>query len=369
MAVPLIDFSRQLDYLRRDLEKAIGYVIDHGRFILGPEVKRLEEEIAALCGCKHAIAVASGTDALMLALHAAGVGPGDEVIVPDFSFFATAGVVSRLGATPVFVDIEEDTYNLDPNLIEAAITDKTKVIMPVHLFGQMADMDPIMAIAEQHGLTVVEDAAQAIGSAYKNRAAGSVGAYGCFSFYPTKNLGAAGDAGIITTNSDENAELVRMLRVHGQSGKYEHSLVGYNSRLDTMQAAILLIKLPHLQKWSEQRIVNADRYDEAFAGVPNITVPAVKDYTTFHIYNQYTLASPKRATILKGLDEAKIGYCVYYPIPFHKQPCFASLGYKPEELPVTSRAAEQVFSIPIYPELTAEEQEEVIATITRLANA
>lgn len=369
MAVPLIDFGRQTEYLRRDLEKALSYVIDHGRFILGPEVNRLEQEIAALCRVKHAIAVASGTDALMLALHAAGVGPGDEVIVPDFSFFATAGVVSRLGATPVFLDIEPDTFNMDPSLIEKAITKKTRAIMPVHLFGQMADMDPIVEIARRHNVAVVEDAAQAIGSEYKGRPAGSIGDYGCFSFYPTKNLGAAGDAGIITTDSDDNAATVRMLRVHGQSGKYEHRVVGYNSRLDTMQAAILLVKLPHLRRWSEARIENARRYDHAFAGVPNIMTPAVKDYTTFHIYNQYTLVSPKREKILKGLDEAKIGYCVYYPIPFHKQPCFASLGYRPNQLPVSARLADQVFSIPIYPELTSAEQEEVIETISRLARS
>lgn len=367
MAVPLIDFSRQNEYLRTDIEKAISYVIDHGRYILGPEVNRLEQEIAALCHVKHAIAVASGTDALMLALHAAGVGPGDEVIVPDFSFFATAGVASRLGATPVFVDIQPDTYNIDPSLIEKAITKRTRAIMPVHLFGQMADMDAIMEIASRHNLKVVEDAAQAIGSEYKGRPAGSIGDYGCFSFYPTKNLGAAGDAGIITTNSDESASIVQMLRVHGQSGKYEHSVIGYNSRLDTMQAAILLVKLPHLRRWSEARIDNAERYDRAFADLPAITTPAVKDYTTFHIYNQYTLASPKRDKILKGLDEAKIGYCVYYPIPFHKQPCFAALGYKPNQLPNSARLANEVFSIPIYPELTSREQEDVIGTITRLA--
>ncbi|MBD3402253.1 aminotransferase class I/II-fold pyridoxal phosphate-dependent enzyme [candidate division GN15 bacterium] len=367
MAVPLIDFGRQHDYLRRDMEKAISLVIEHGRFILGPEVKRLEQEIAALCGVKHGVAVASGTDALLLALDACGVRGGDEVIVPDFSFFSTAGVVSRLGATPVFVDIEPDTYNIDPDLIEKAITDRTKAIMPVHLFGQCADMDRIMAIAQKHNLPVVEDAAQAIGAEYNGRAAGSMGDYGCFSFYPTKNLGAAGDAGIIVTDKDENAERLRMLRVHGQSGKYEHSMIGYNSRLDTMQAALLLIKLPHLRTWSEQRIEHAARYDEAFADVPSIVTPVVKDYTTFHIYNQYTLASPKRDAILAGLQEAEIGYCVYYPIPFHKQPCFASLGYKPNQLPVAARAAEEVFSIAVYPELTDEEQQEVIETISRLA--
>ena len=343
MAVPLIDFSRQYAYLKNDMEKAVLSVLAKGHFILGPEVGQLETEIAALCQCKHAIAVASGTDALLVALHAVGVGPGDEVITTDFSFFASAGVVSRLGATPVFVDIEPDTYNMDPGKIEAAITGKTKAIMPVHLFGQVADMDPIMAIGKKHNIAVVEDAAQAIGAEYKGRTAGSIGDIGCFSFYPTKNLGAAGDAGIISTNRDDLMEKCRMLRVHGQSGKYEHKVVGYNSRLDTLQAAVILVKMPHLRKWSEKRIEHAKVYDGAFAGVDAIRTPVVKDYSTFHIYNQYTLASPKRDAIVAGLNEARIGNCVYYPIPFHKQQCFADLGYKPGDLPESSRAADEVF--------------------------
>lgn len=367
MAVPLIDFSRQYAYLKNDLEKAVLDALEQGRYILGPEVGQLEKETASLCRAKHAIGVASGTDALLVALRAVGVQPGDEVITTDFSFFATAGVVTRLGATPVFVDIEPDTYNLDPDLLEAAITKKTKAIMPVHLFGQLADMDAILAIAQKHGIPVVEDAAQAIGAEYKGKPAGSIGDIGCFSFYPTKNLGAAGDAGIISTNSDDLFENCKMLRVHGQSGKYEHKTVGYNSRLDTMQAAVLLVKLPYLREWSEKRIEHAKIYDTAFADVAHIRTPVVKDYSTFHIYNQYTLASPKRDAIVAGLKEANIGHCVYYPIPFHKQECFADLGYKPDDLPESSKAADEVFSIPIYPELTADEQQEVIATITQLA--
>ncbi len=368
MAVPLLDFTRQYSYLKPELDKAVLDVLAHGKFILGPEVARIEEEIAALSQVKFGIGVASGTDALIVALQAAGVGPGDEVITTDFSFFSTAGVISRLGATPVFVDIEPDSFNIDPNLIEAAITPKTKVIMPVHLFGQVADMDPIMEIARAHKLTVVEDAAQAIGAEYKGRPAGSIGDFGCFSFYPTKNLGAGGDAGMIVTNDENNAAACRMLRVHGQSGKYEHKVVGYNSRLDTIQAAILLVKLPYLRRWSEQRIQHAKVYDEALGGVANLTTPVVKDYTTFHIYNQYTLLSPLRDKILAGLLKANIGHCVYYPIPFHKQECFASLGYKPGQLPVSSRCAEQVLSIPIYPELTADEQAEVIDAVKDLAS-
>lgn len=368
MSVPLLDLSRQYSYLQSQMDKAVLNVLAHGQFILGPEVKQLEKDIAALCGVKHAVGVASGTDALMLALDAAGVRPGDEVITTDFSFFSTAGVISRLGAVPVFVDIEPDSYNIDPKLIEKAITPKTKAIMPVHLFGQVADMDPIMEIARKHNLKVVEDAAQAIGAEYNGRPAGSIGDFGCFSFYPTKNLGAGGDAGIVVTNDDAGCERLKMLRVHGQSGKYEHRFIGYNSRLDSIQAAMLLVKLPHLRTWSEKRAAHAKVYDEAFKGVAGIATPAVKDYTTFHIYNQYTLASPKRDSVLEGLKENGIGYCVYYPIPFHKQECFSSLGYKPGQLPVSTKAAGEVFSIPIYPELTEKEQAEVIDTVIKVVS-
>jgi dTDP-4-amino-4,6-dideoxygalactose transaminase len=366
MSVPLLDLSRQYSYLQSQMDKAVLKVLAHGHFILGPEVGQLEKESAALCGVKHAVGVASGTDALMLSLDAAGVRPGDEVITTDFSFFSTAGVISRLGATPVFVEIEEDSYNIDPILIERAVTSKTKVIMPVHLFGQVADMDPIMDIARKHGLKVIEDAAQAIGAEYKGRPAGSMGDYGCFSFYPTKNLGAGGDAGIIVTNDDAGFERLRMLRVHGQSGKYEHQFVGYNSRLDSIQAAILLVKLPYLRTWSEKRAQHAKTFDDAFGDIAEIRTPVVKDYTTFHIYNQYTLASSRRDSILEGLKKAGIGYCIYYPIPFHRQECFAPLGYKPGQLPVSSKAAIEVFSIPIYPELTDKEQAEIIDTIKKL---
>ena len=364
MSVPLLDLSRQYAYLQSQMDKAVLNVLAHGHFILGPEVSQLEKEIAALCGVKHAVGVASGTDALMLALDAAGVCPGDEVITTDFSFFSTAGVISRLGAIPVFVDIEAESYNINPELIEKAITAKTKAIMPVHLFGQIADMDPIMKIARDHGLKVVEDAAQAIGAEYKGKPAGSIGDFGCFSFYPTKNLGAGGDAGIVVTSDDAGYERLKMLRVHGQSGKYEHKFIGYNSRLDSIQAAILLVKLPHLRTWSEKRAQHASVYDEAFQNVTGLTTPKVKDYTTFHIYNQYTLASPQRDAILEGLKNEGIGYCVYYPIPFHSQECFASLGYKPGQLPVSGKAASEVFSIPIYPELTEKEQAEVIDVVT-----
>lgn len=363
MPVPLLDLSRQYAYLKPEVDAAVINVLTHGKFILGPEVAELEQKVASLCEVGHAVGVASGTDALLVALRAAGVEPGDEVITTNYSFFATAGVIHRLGAKPVFVDIEPDSYNIDPNLIEAAITDKTKVILPVHLYGQVADMDPIMEIASKHGLKVVEDAAQAIGSEYKGRKAGSIGDFGCFSFFPSKNLGAGGDGGMIVTRDEGNYNMCRWLRVHGAKRKYYHDMVGYNSRLATIQAAILLVKLGHLHKWSVQRQGHAKIYGEALAGLSGVTTPVVKDYSTFHIYNQYTLAFENRAAVQEKLSEAKIGNVVYYPVPFHKQPCFEHLGYKPEQFPVSSKAAEQVLSIPVYPELTNAEQTEVIETI------
>jgi dTDP-4-amino-4,6-dideoxygalactose transaminase len=368
MAVPLLDPTRQYARLKTQLDAAVLKVLQHGAFILGPEVKELEREVAALCGVKYGVGVASGTDALLLALRACGVGPGDEVITTDFSFFATAGVIHRLGAKPVFIDIEPDSYNIDPALIEAAITPKTKVIMPVHLFGQVADMDPIMEIARRHNLKVVEDAAQAIGAEYKGRRAGSFGDFGCFSFYPTKNLGAAGDAGMIVTNDEDGYELCRILRVHGAKPKYYHKIVGYNSRLATLQAAVLLAKLPHLRQWSEQRAQHAQRYDRAFADLPRLKRPVVKDYTTFHIYNQYTIAVPNRDEVQAKLKEAGIGCEVYYPVPFHRQECFRYLGYEPEAFPVAEQASRQVISIPIFPEMTTDEQNEVIDIITKLVS-
>ena len=366
MAVPLLDISRQYEQVRSELESAVLNVLAHGKYILGPEVTELEQQIATLCGVAHGIGVASGTDALLLALRAAGVEPGDEVITTDFSFFATAGVISRLGAKPVFVDIEADSYNIDPNLIENAVTDKTRAIIPVHLFGQIADMDPIMNIANKHGLKVVEDAAQAIGAEYKGRRAGSIGDYGCFSFYPSKNLGATGDGGMIVTNNDDNAEMCRILRFHGAKPKYYHKLVGYNSRLATIQAAGLLVRLKHLKWWSEQRIQNAKYYHEKFHDIPNIKTPVVKDYSTFHIFNQYTIAVPNRDEVMAGLKETGIGCEVYYPVPFHLQECFADLGYTPDDFPVSRKASAEVLSIPIYSELKREEQKEVVEVVRRL---
>jgi dTDP-4-amino-4,6-dideoxygalactose transaminase len=362
MAVPLIDIKRQYKPIRADIDRAIKNVIDHAGFILGPEVKSFEAEIASYCNVKHAIGVASGTDALLLALRACGVGPGTEVITSAFSFFASAGVISRLGARPVFVDIDPDTYNMDPERIESAVTDHTRVIMPIHLFGQCADMDPIVAIAGKHNLKVIEDAAQAIGSKYKNRMAGTIGDAGCFSFFPTKNLGAAGDGGMIVTDDDQLADMMRILRVHGGRDDYLHEVIGYNSRLDTIQAAILSVKLPHLSAWTEARRANAARYDKAFAGL-HLKAPVAKEWA-YHIYNQYTLAVDDRESFMKRLAEKNIGHKVYYPVPFHMQQCFADLDYLPGDIPNCEKASSSVVSIPIFGEMTDAEQAEVIEAIT-----
>jgi dTDP-4-amino-4,6-dideoxygalactose transaminase len=367
MGVPLLDMSRQYAYLKAELDAAVIAVLTHGGFVLGPEVKMLEQQVSQLTRVPHAVGVASGTDALLVALIAAGVEAGDEVITTDFSFFATAGVIHRLGAKPVLVDIEEDTFNLDPGLIEAAITPGTKAVIPVHLFGQCADMDPIMAIARKHNLIVIEDAAQAIGSEYRGQKAGSIGDMGAFSFYPTKNLGGAGDGGMITTNSDEFADACSMIRVHGAKRKYYHDMVGLNSRLDTLQAAVLLVKMKYLHDWSLKRQQWAARYNEAFASRPEIRTPVTKDYATFHIFNQYTVVVNNRDEVVEGLRRAEIGCMIYYPVPFHLQPCFAYLGHAPQEFPVSGRVAQSVLSLPIYPEMTQDEQDEVIEAVIKLA--
>jgi len=361
MAVPLIDLHRQYSTIKDELDKAVIKVLEHGQFILGPEVSMLEQRVASLSGAKFGIGVASGTDALLLALRGANIGPGDEVITSDFSFFASAGVISRLGATPVFVDIDEDTYNIDPKLLEKAITRKTKVVMPVHLFGQLADMDPIMEIARTHKVVVIEDAAQAIGAAYKGKKAGSIGDYGCFSFFPTKNLGGIGDGGMIILSDQEKHEFIRILRVHGSRPKYYHRVIGYNSRLATIQAAALLVKLDHLDSWTEKRREHAKKYDAAFEGTA-IKVPVAKDYS-YHIYNQYTIAIENREELMRVMKEKKIGHEIYYPVPFHLQECFGYLKYKKESFPKTRKAADSVVSLPIYPELTPAEQEEVIEVV------
>ncbi len=361
MNVAFLDLKRQYASIKGEIDQAISNVMSHAKFIMGPEVKALEEKVAEYCGTKFAVGVASGTDALLLSLRACGVEPGDEVITTGFSFFATAGVITRLGAVPVYVDIDPDTYNMAPDQIKKKITSKTKAIMPVHLYGQCADMDLIMEIAKKHNLKVVEDAAQAIGSKYKDKKAGSLGDFGCFSFFPSKNLGAAGDGGMVVTNDSEMADLIRMLRVHGAKPKYYHSIVGYNSRLDTIQAAILSVKLKYLDGWTQKRREHAEVYNKAFKGLDIIT-PKEEEFN-YHIYHQYTIAVKDRSHLREVLKEKQIGHDVYYPVPLHLQECYKSLGYKEGDLPVIEKKAQEVISIPIYPELSTEEQNFVIETI------
>jgi len=360
-SVPLLDLKRQYQALKTELDSAVLKVMDHCYFINGPEVKAFEGEAAKYVGSRYAVGVASGTDALLLALRALGVGPGDEVIVPAFSFFASAGVITHLGAKPAFVDIDPETYNIDPAKIEAAITKNTRAIMPVHLFGQCADMDPIMAIAKKHNLPVVEDAAQALSARYGDKMAGNVGTLGCFSFFPSKNLGCLGDGGLITTNDEKLDDLLRRLKAHGSKPKYYHQLVGYNSRLDTIHAAALSVKLPHLNAWTEARRQNAARYDKLLAGLP-ITLPVNRDYG-YHIYNQYTIALDRRDEFRAHLKARKIGHEVYYPVPLHLQECYSDLGHKQGDFPVSEQASLRVCSLPIFPELTEAEQDYVVKAV------
>jgi dTDP-4-amino-4,6-dideoxygalactose transaminase len=360
-SVPLLDLGRQYAVLKDKLDSAVLGVMVHGKFILGPEVKRFEQEAAKYVGVKHAIGVASGTDALLLALRAVGVNPGDEVIVPAFSFFASAGVISRLCAEPKFVDIDPETYNIDPAKLETAITPKTKAVMPVHLFGQCADMKAVMEIARRHKVAVIEDAAQALSSRYDGTMAGAIGDIGCFSFFPTKNLGGVGDGGMVTTDNDELAATLRKLRVHGAEPKYYHQIVGYNSRLDTIQAAALSVKLPHLDEWSEARRSHASVYDRELKGLP-IELPVNRSYG-YHIYNQYTLGVDRREAFREHLKSRQIGHEVYYPVPLHLQECYKNLGQREGSFPVSERAAKRVCSLPIFPELRADEQAYVVQAV------
>jgi len=367
MPVPLLDLQGQYAPLREEILAAIARVCDSQRFIGGPEVEAFEREIAAYLGVPHAVGLTSGTDALLVALMALGIGPGDEVITPTFSFFATAGAVSRVGATPQFVDVDPLTCNVDPDAVKAAIGPKTRAIIPVHLYGQSADMEPILDAASRAGIPVIEDAAQAIGATYRGRQAGSLGAMGCFSFFPSKNLGAFGDAGLLTTADDRLAHEVRLLRNHGAEPKYFHQRIGGNFRLDAVQAAVLRVKLPHLDGWTEMRRRNADRYDRLFAAsaaAARITLPArVKDCR--HIFNQYVIRVPHRDAVKARLDAAHIGSEIYYPVPFHLQECFARLGYRRGEFPAAEAAAAETLALPIYGELTEPQQREVVDAVSR----
>ncbi len=364
MKVPLLDLKAQYEPLRDQVVPALEEVLNSQYFINGPAVKQFETSVADYCGTAHAVGASSGTDALILSLMALDIGHGDEVITTTFTFFATAGSIWRVGAKPVFVDIDPVTFNIDPTKIEAAITDKTKAIMPVHLFGQCAEMDPILAIAQKHDLHVIEDAAQAIGCTYKGRQAGSMGTTGCFSFFPSKNLGGAGDGGMVTTHDAELAERLLDGRNHGSRPKYYHHWVGGNFRLDTMQAAYLQIKLPHLDGWSQKRRQNAALYDDLLKGLDAVTTPTIGP-DNVSIYNQYTIRAQDRDGLRAHLTDAGIGSEIYYPVCMHQQECFASLGYQNGDLPEAEKAAIEVLALPIYPELTADQIRYVAETIDR----
>jgi dTDP-4-amino-4,6-dideoxygalactose transaminase len=381
-SVPLLDLKAQYAPIREEIRAAMDRVADAQYFIGGPEVEGLEREVAAYSQCQFGIGVTSGTDALIVALMAIGIQPGDEVIVPPYTFFATGGSVHRLGAKSVYVDIDPYTYNIDPAQIEAAITPHTKAIIPVHLYGQMADMDPIMAIARRHNLIVIEDAAQAIGSEYHSRRAGSIGHIGCFSFFPSKNLGGFGDGGMVTTNDPDLAKQIKLLRNHGAEPKYYHKVVGGNFRLDALQAAVLRIKLKYLDGWTAARQRNAARYRQMFNAVgltdggremedgrPSIVpgpsylvMPYDAGYGR-HIYNQFIIRTDRRDAVMAKLKARQIGHEIYYPVPLHLQECFIDLGYKAGDMPASESAARETLALPIYGELTEAQQQAVVEAV------
>ena len=377
MKIPLLDLKAQYLAIKPEVDKAIADVMESQHFILGPAVSACEAACAKYSNVAHGIGVSSGTDAILVCLMAENIGPGDEVITVPYTFFATVGCISRVGATPVFVDIDPVTYNMNPAQIEAKITKRTKAIMPVHLYGQMADMDAIMAIAKKHNLVVIEDAAQAIGSEYKGRRAGSIGDYGCFSFFPSKNLGGVGDGGMVVTNDPGRAAKVTLLRAHGSKPKYYHKIVGGNFRLDAIQGAVVSAKLPHLDKWTAGRQANAARYDQLFAesGIRIANsgdTPAVKAAAELilpktvanrHIFNQYVIRTPQREELRKALEAAGVSTEIYYPVPMHLQECFASLGYKNGQMPESESAALETVALPIYPELNEAQARYVVGVV------
>jgi dTDP-4-amino-4,6-dideoxygalactose transaminase len=391
MRVPLLDLKEQYRTLKPEIDSAIAEVMESQQFILGPKVQECEAAIARYSGCPFAVGVSSGTDALLMCLMAEGIGPGDEVITTAYTFFAAAGSIARLGAKPVFVDIDPGTYNIDPTQIEAKITSRTRAIIPVHLYGQMADMHGILEVAGEHGLVVIEDAAQAIGAEYKGYRAGSLGDYGCFSFFPSKNLGAAGDGGMIVTSNKERSEKLRCIRAHGSKPKYHHKLIGGNFRLDAIQAALVLVKLKHLDALTTARQQNAKRYETFFSdtelrvanssvyrrhkvgvnqecGVtawgkrfPDLLLPSV--VTTRHVFNQYVIRVSRRDRLKVALEAKGVGTEIYYPVPMHLQECFAFLGYSPGDLPESECAATETLALPIYPELTEEQCRYVVECV------
>jgi dTDP-4-amino-4,6-dideoxygalactose transaminase len=369
MAVPMLDLQQQYRPLRQELLAALTRVADSQRFIMGPEIAALERELAEMLGIREAVAVSSGTDALLLALMTLDIKPGDEVITSTYSFFATAGAVVRVGARPVFVDIDPATYNIDASKIAGAITPKTKAILPVHLFGLPADLEPILDVARRAAVPVIEDAAQAIGATYRGQPAGGIGAIGCFSFFPSKNLGAFGDAGLLTTNDAALAKRARLLRVHGMEPRYYHHLVGANFRMDEMQAAVLRVKAPHLAAWTRGRQANASRYRALCraAGLEGLVLPT-EPADRSHIFNQFVVRTSERDALKKHLDQEGIGNEIYYPVPLHLQPCFAPLGYRPGDCPHAERAARETLAIPIFGELTLDQQETVVAAMAMALN-
>ena len=359
MTIPILDLKAQYASIRNEIQAAVNSVLENQHFILGPEVKALEKEIAEYCGTKYAVGVASGTDALILGLKACGIGPGDEVIVPSFSFIATADAVSLLGGTPVFADIQPDTYNIDPTKVEALITPRTKAIIPVHLYGQAADMDPLLALAKKHNLKVLEDTAQAIGATYKGRRVAGLGDLGCISFFPSKNLGGYGDGGMVVTNSEEIYRHLVSLRAHGSIKKYFSEEQGWNSRLDELQAGILRVKLRYLDEWSSKRRKVADAYDRLLRGMSEVITPARNGFGD-HVFHQYTIRVPHRDAIQKQLAALGVTTMVYYPTPMHLQPIYESLGHGEGDLPVTEEACQQVLSLPMFPELQPDQIEYVV---------
>jgi dTDP-4-amino-4,6-dideoxygalactose transaminase len=372
MKVPFFDLSVQFKSIENEIKSALEEVFKSQQFIMGSQVQILEETLARYCRARNAVGVASGSDALLLSLMALGIGTGDEVLLPSFTFFATAGSVSRLGAIPVFVDIDQETYNMTPSKIEEKITPRTKAIIPVHLFGQCADMNPILQIAKAKQLFVIEDAAQALGAEYKptagseGRRAGQMGDLGCFSFYPSKNLGAFGDAGMVVTDNPNLTEKIRLLRVHGSQPKYFHKKIGINSRLDTLQAAILLVKFKYLEKWSAERQKKAERYQLLFqdllSSVKSIKLPIIQ-YHNRHIFHQYVIRVPERDRLKKFLTEDGVGTDIYYPIPLHLQECYGFMKHRRGDLPNSEKASEEVLALPIYPELTEDQQLMVVDRI------
>ena len=363
MNVSLLDLRAQYATIKDDVMTAVAEVLESQVCIGGPKIAELEKQVAKISDCAFAVGVSSGTDALLAGLMALNIGPGDEVITTPFSFFATAGSIVRAGATPVFVDIEADTFNIDPSLIAKAITPRTKAIMPVHLFGQMAEMDPILEIARDRNLQVIEDAAQSITATYRGHKSGSMGTIGCFSFFPSKNLGCAGDGGMVVTNDKAVYERLVLMRNHGAKPKYYHRFVGGNFRLDAIQAAILLVKLPLLDQWSEARRANARGYDAAFAGT-QVQGPAIRPYNVT-VLNQYVIRVARRDELMEHLKQNGIGSEVYYPLPLHLQECFANLGYHEGDCPKAERAAKEVLALPIYPELPEAQRDYVAETILR----